>query len=1375
MNSLFSRLRKTWSAPCLLLLSVAAFWLPANPAGAAVAFGSRGNVATGTTSLSVPYPASIAAEDLLVLVVGNKYPTNGPATPTGWTKVGQGSGGLGAAGADSGQVYSTIFVKEAAGTESGNLAVTVTSANTSMARMFRYTKASGTAWTYDVTTGTDNVANTTWSITGAGNPGIAAGDMIIVASALNGNRVTTWTESITATGATFGATTERQDSSSGTGNDMGLIVSEHPVTAGTAAAAPVYTMTGASGTANANSPTGASVILRIREATLNCFTDDFNRASLGSDWSATNSSGSFGSAQIVGNRLRLTDASGNVATAAHLQRMFPGAGNKIIVEFDHFAYGGTGADGIAVTLSDASVTPQAGAYGGSLGYAQRTGVNGFAGGWLGVGIDEYGNFANPTEGRNGGPGFTVDSVAVRGSGSGTTGYAYHATSGTVSPGIDQTVAAVTHVGAGASLADADGGSVTPPLPGHQANDLLLCAATSNDNTAHSVATAGWTAVYQIAQSGSNPRSSLFYKRATSSTETNPTITHSGGGGIVAGCSAFRGVDTTTPFDVAYAAGHYADTVNSGNVTSGSMTTVTANAMMLFVGHINNNRCNLSTSVTGGLTWAESFCWDSGQGNDETIAMHYAAKAATGAIGPITFTQSNTDENRGVLLVLRPAAVGSSGHRYRITLNHSNGTNANVKLERNTGSGYTTLVTEYDAKAQAGQAAVPVNWMLSYTGSTGGSTNIHEIDSLSVCTLQPIAVTGLNHVRLNHTGSAVTCLGEQVTVHACNDADSSGTCTANTTGLTGNVVAKSSGGATLATVPFTIASGSSSTTVTVPVTTAQTVTFETSGLSVTPTASPAWTCWNGSAASCSNIYSDAGFIVSSTAGGGEATIPARTAGTASGTYYLRAVKTSTTTQACEAALTGASTVSFAYECINPSTCHTSDLMTVNGGSGSTTISRNNSGSVTSYASVSLTFDANGNAPFTFNYADVGQTRLYATKAASGALLTALSGSTNAFVTAPYDFAVAASGPYVAGSAFSATVTARTASGATTPNFGKEATAAGVAMTHTLTGPVGGAAGSLSGSVGSFGGTTAGVGTGSNLIFTEVGDISLIATNTNYLGSGLNATGSGAAGPFKPAYFDTAVTPGTNTFTYSGQPFTVTVTAKNALGATTVNYAGSYARDVTLSDANAGTNNSGTLGTFANANIPAASFTIAAAGVASVSTIAYTFTSRATAPLTLAMRAVDTDSVSSSGHTEGTNEIRSGRVRMANAYGSERLVLPVMAQAEYYTAAGWILNTADTGASATPLAAAPTVVVTGGITTAANCPPPTACTTSSRFSGGLLDLRMTAPNAAGYADITLNVPTWLEYPWRSATAEDPVSRATFGIYKGNNKIIYRRERY
>ncbi|MDP1665305.1 MAG: hypothetical protein Q8L79_09270 [Methylobacter sp.] len=220
------------------------------------------------------------------MIVGNKYPTNGPATPSGWTLVanGQGSGGLGSAGGDSGQVYSTIFVKEALGTESGNLAVTVTSANTSMARMFRYTKTAGTTWNYAATNGSDNSAGTTWSVTGAANPGITFGDVLIVGTSLNGNRVTNWTESVSATGATFGTTAERNDSNSNTGDDMALIVSEHSVTAGTASAAPVFTMTGSSGSANTNSPTGASVILRVREVPVNCTSQATGNWNASSTW-----------------------------------------------------------------------------------------------------------------------------------------------------------------------------------------------------------------------------------------------------------------------------------------------------------------------------------------------------------------------------------------------------------------------------------------------------------------------------------------------------------------------------------------------------------------------------------------------------------------------------------------------------------------------------------------------------------------------------------------------------------------------------------------------------------------------------------------------------------------------------------------------------------------------------------------------------------------------------------------------------------------------------------------------------------------------------------------------------------------------------------
>lgn len=240
----------------------------------AVAFGSQGTVASGTTSLSVAYPASISAGDLLVLCICNKFPANGPSTPAGWTLPtdGQRSGGSGVDGNDSGNVFATVFYKEADGTESGSLSVTITSGDCAVGRMLRYTKGAG-AWQISAVNGTDTTPGVgSWNVTAGADPGIAAGDFVVTCSAVNANSAATnfSSHAMTVTGATVGTDTARltgtgDTPSGGTslGNDCTLAIADHEITAGSSSAAPAFSMAYAGGTAA--SPAGATVFLRLRE------------------------------------------------------------------------------------------------------------------------------------------------------------------------------------------------------------------------------------------------------------------------------------------------------------------------------------------------------------------------------------------------------------------------------------------------------------------------------------------------------------------------------------------------------------------------------------------------------------------------------------------------------------------------------------------------------------------------------------------------------------------------------------------------------------------------------------------------------------------------------------------------------------------------------------------------------------------------------------------------------------------------------------------------------------------------------------------------------------------------------------------------------
>lgn len=142
--------------------------------------------------------------------------------------------------------------------------------------------------------------------------------------------------------------------------------------------------------------------------------------------------------------LQLTDNENGKSGGLLYNRALPGNGG-LEVTFEQYQYGGTAADGIAFFLVDgAAELTSTGAYGGGLGYTQRTGESeGVKMAYLGVGLDAYGNYAVDFEGR--GDGCPDDekppaeyqvydrppnTVTLRGPGNGNEGYCYLAGTGT---------------------------------------------------------------------------------------------------------------------------------------------------------------------------------------------------------------------------------------------------------------------------------------------------------------------------------------------------------------------------------------------------------------------------------------------------------------------------------------------------------------------------------------------------------------------------------------------------------------------------------------------------------------------------------------------------------------------------------------------------------------------------------------------------------------------------------------------------------------------------------------------------------------------------------------------------------------------------------
>ena len=190
-------------------------------------------------------------------------------------------------------------------------------------------------------------------------------------------------------------------------------------------------------------------------------------------------------------------------------------------------------------------------------------------------------------------------------------------------------------------------------------DLVLFFG-AEDEDSQDAPSGGWTAIPGLGNQPDNddgdPNSSAFYKIATGTSETasgldgdNPTYI----------LVAFRGVDTSTPFDV----NAVQNAASSGLPNSPSITTVTDGCLILSVGIIDDDNVAELIDPPAGYERIKIFDDEgtSGTGsNGNTIAISGKQQFVAGSEDPPAFTGSSTDDHKGYTIALRPKLPSVSG-------------------------------------------------------------------------------------------------------------------------------------------------------------------------------------------------------------------------------------------------------------------------------------------------------------------------------------------------------------------------------------------------------------------------------------------------------------------------------------------------------------------------------------------------------------------------------------------------------------------------------------------------------------------------------------------------------------------------------------------
>lgn len=624
----------------------------------------------------------------------------------------------------------------------------------------------------------------------------------------------------------------------------------------------------------------------------------------------------------------------------------------------------------------------------------------------------------------------------------------------------------------------------------------------------------------------------------------------------------------------------------------------------------------------------------------------------------------------------------------------------IKLEFYENGGYAVAQLLWQTPAGASYVAIPKG------SSPAASAGLYE------CVATPASFA------ISNNASGITCAAEAVTVTALN---ASGEAFVPASGTVVTLSTNPATGVWVGGNAYTF-SGSES--------------FFTKYLQQTSPTGLAITAVSATATGSSSItFTDAGLkIAANTA---LAPISTQIAGV-NGSAVVRAIRTNTTTGACEAQIgAGTRSVSLAYSCINPMTCIAGQTFTVN----SSAIIGNNNGATVSYTPVNLTFNSNGEAPLTLNYSDVGQVRVLgrlALAATGNNPAITLVGSSDPFVVKPHTLTTSAitnlsnittpgtsntgAGFIAAGEKFKVLVQARNANGVVTPNFGNESVSEKNNMVLTasvLAYPTGGTLTALT-NTGSFAATTpAGTFVNSDVQWNQVGSIRIRPAlgDNDYLGSGNipnYSDGNILAGRFYPDHYAMAssgvVTNSCSSFSYMADArisINYSLQARTATGIVLTNYdnadqaqAYSAVMATAVYSAENSNNGNGNAAFNARVSLPVANWND---GILSINTTAASFgrdvaTAAPDGPYTSLQLGVGiTDAFdarnlmglnmnsTSTGTCSGTGcnaialgsplNMRYGRLRLDDAFGPESTFLPVKFYTEYWTGSYWAKNIND----------------------------------------------------------------------------------------------------